>query len=170
VAIGVQTRTGWAYRTFLPRPDTNSARSEAATMSDDVVTDPRVSTAEAAKHLGVSTRTVLRMIHDVELHANRVMTPRITVAHCVTLPSDSDRAERIATGFVPQSTHRPPRRYRPPEGRSSRTWRTNFHARCSIRTVRSDHRGHHPGQYHADGHAAHGRDRGVAAGQRATGR
>jgi excisionase family DNA binding protein len=60
---------------------------EASPVGDVVGTDPRVSTAEAARRLGLSTTTVLRMIHDGELLADRVTTRRNTPAYLVTLPA-----------------------------------------------------------------------------------
>jgi excisionase family DNA binding protein len=86
-AVRVQTSTGWAYRVSLPGTEAGAFEGMAGAMSDDFQADPRVSTAEAARQLGVTVAKVRSMIRDGALHADRVRSRRNTMAYLVTLPA-----------------------------------------------------------------------------------
>jgi hypothetical protein len=73
----------------------------AATMSDQGETDPRVSSDEAVRILGVSVTTVRRMARDGRLRADLIQTPRLRPAYLITLPVDRSSVPPIMQASEP---------------------------------------------------------------------
>jgi excisionase family DNA binding protein len=99
-----------------------------ATMSDPGESDPRVSTTEAARVLGVSVERVRSMIRDGALRADRILTRRNTPAYLVTLPADRAPLPTLAQSAEPDlgavDAPTPPlheQEERPPMDTSART-------------------------------------------------